>query len=335
MQTFVECVTWPGLLPALEHEVQALGWPYMLDTRREAVRLPVAYSDRVGRLRCVQSAFVGSVYPVPRPKALLGQQYWDDIVMIAQRIMREQRFTTLEIDAAGAESSVMQRIATTLAERLALQSVKDEGELVVRIRPAEQGWEVLLRLTPRPHGTRAWRVCNMPGALNAVVAAAMVRWAGVFADERVLNMGVGSGTLLIERLLAGATQHAWGCDTNPEAIACAQQNVAAAGVATHVQLTDWDATRVPLPSASVDVIMADLPFGQLIGTHQHNLTLYPQWVAEAARLLAPQGRMVLISHENRLLEQVLHATAGIAVAERLQVKVGGMAPIAWLIRRDH
>lgn len=335
MQTFVECVTWPGLLPALEHEVQALGWPYTRDVRREAVRLPVVYADRVGRLRCMQSAFVGSVYPVPRPKALLGQQYWDDIVMVAQHIVREQRFTTLEIDAAGADSSVMQRIATTLAEQLALQVVKDEGELVVRIRPADQGWEVLLRLTPRPHGTRAWRVCNMPGAINAVVAAAMVRWAGVFADECVLNMGVGSGTLLIERLLAGAARQAWGCDTNPEAIACAQQNVAAAGVADNVQLTPWDATQVPLPAASVDVIMADLPFGQLIGTHQHNLTLYPQWLAEAARLLSPQGRMVLISHENRLLEQVIHATTGIAVAECIQVKVGGMAPMAWLIRRAH
>jgi 23S rRNA G2445 N2-methylase RlmL len=84
----------------------------------------------------------------------------------------------------------------------------------------------------------------------------------------------------------------------------------------------------------VDVILADLPFGQLIGTHQHNLSLYPLWIAEAARLLAPHGRMALISHENRLLEQVLQATKGIVVTERLQVKVGGMAPMAWLIRRD-
>jgi hypothetical protein len=44
--------------------------------------------------------------------------------------------------------------------------------------------------------------------------------------------------------------------------------------------------------------------------------------------------MALISHENRLLEQVLQATKGIVVTERLQVKVGGMAPMAWLIRRD-
>jgi 23S rRNA G2445 N2-methylase RlmL len=282
----------------------------------------------------MQSAFVGSWYPIPRPKALLGQQYWDDIISVAQRIMRERQFATLEIDAAGAESSVMQRIATTLASRLDLLPVSDDGELVVRIRPAVQGWEVLIRLTPRPHGTRTWRVCNMPGALNAVVAAAMVRWAGVYADECVLNMGVGSGTLLIERLLAGAAGQAWGCDTNSEALTCAQQNVAAADLAPRVQLTTWDATQVPLPAASVDVILADLPFGQLIGTHQHNLSLYPLWIAEAARLLAPHGRMALISHENRLLEQVLQATKGIVVTERLQVKVGGMAPMAWLIRRD-
>ena len=33
-----------------------------------------------------------------------------------------------------------------------------------------EGWEVLVRLTPRPLTARPWRVCNWPGALNAVVA---------------------------------------------------------------------------------------------------------------------------------------------------------------------
>ena len=56
--------------------------------------------------------------------------------------------------------------------------------------------------------------------------------------------------------------------------------------------------------------MADLPFGQLIGTHANNLTLYPAIMREAARLLSPRGRMVLVSHEIRLLQDSVHDVPG-------------------------
>jgi 23S rRNA G2445 N2-methylase RlmL len=84
------------------------------------------------------------------------------IVAFSQKITAEYEFATLELAAAGAESAVMQRIATTLAERLKLRVVPSEGDLQVRVRPSQTGWDVLLRLTPRPLGTRAWRVCTLP-----------------------------------------------------------------------------------------------------------------------------------------------------------------------------
>ena len=34
------------------------------------------------------------------------------------------------------------------------------------------GWETLVRTTPRPLATRYWRVCNYEAALNATVAHA-------------------------------------------------------------------------------------------------------------------------------------------------------------------
>ncbi len=54
-------------------------------------------------------------------------------------------------------------------------------------------------------------------------------------------------------------------------------------------------TDLPLSARSVDVITADLPFGQLVGSHDDNLTLYPGLLNEAARLLKQGGRMVLVS----------------------------------------
>ena len=41
--------------------------------------------------------------------------------------------------------------------------------------PTDEGWEALVRLTPRPLSARPWRVCNLPGALDATAAHAMAR----------------------------------------------------------------------------------------------------------------------------------------------------------------
>ena len=77
---------------------------------------------------------------------------------------------------------------------------------MLRVRKADirrDGWEVLIRLTPRPLSAREWRVCNMEGALNATIAAAMIEMTDPSARRpRVFNLMCGSGTLLIETTAA-------------------------------------------------------------------------------------------------------------------------------------
>lgn len=329
----IELATWPGVLPALLDELEAAQIHYSVDSKRHTavIEQRTIWPLRVS-VQCAQSAFVVLDFAVPRPKALLGQQYFDEIIRTAHTIMRVQQFTTMQIDAAGSDSTVMQRIATELAQRLGLQIVATEGEFVVRIRPSARGWQVLLRLSPRPLGARSWRVCNMPGALNAVVAAAMMRWAGLYDDDRILNVGAGSGTLLIERALMGPAATLVGCDVSAEARACAQQNIAAAQLHDQIAMHDWDATKLPITDGSVDLIMADLPFGQLIGTHRSNTQLYPAMMQEAQRVLSPRGRMVLISHEIRLLYHTLKAIETLQIIDELQVEVGGMHPVMYLVQ---
>lgn len=326
----LEYATWPGLIGALCEELDGLQLPYVVEGNTATVDAydPWRLSQKI---HCAQNAFVRLSYDVPRPKALLGQQYWDEIVATARDIVGRGSYSTLMVDAAGADSTVMQRIVQTLGTSLGLTVVADDADLQMRIRNRAGYWEVLFRITPRPLGTRTWRVCNYPGALNAVVAAAMVRFGGVYPEDRILNMACGSGTILIERLARGPVGKAIGCDTNTEALACARQNIAAAGYTKHITVETWDATQTPLPEASVDLIYIDLPFGQLIGTHHTNLTLYPAMLYEASRLLAPGGRMVVITHEIRLLRAVLEEIVTLQATDEVQVSVGGMAPLMVLI----
>ncbi|MFO7169739.1 MAG: RNA methyltransferase, partial [Chloroflexota bacterium] len=90
----------------------------------------------------------------------------------------------------------------------------------------------------------------------------------------------------------------------------------------------------PLPDASVSVLMADLPFGQLVGSHRDNEVLYPRIVAEAARVAAPGARMVLLTHEVRLLERVAAEQRGSwELVRTVRVRSSGMTPRLFLFRR--
>jgi tRNA (guanine6-N2)-methyltransferase len=83
----------------------------------------------------------------------------------------------------------------------------------------------------------------------------------------------------------------------------------------------------------VDVITADLPFGQLVGSHDDNLMLYPGLLKEAARLLKQGGRMVLVSHEVRLLDTLLEDSEHWKIEQNLRVTVGGLHPRIWVLSR--
>jgi tRNA (guanine6-N2)-methyltransferase len=179
-------------------------------------------------------------------------------------------------------------------------------------------------------------VCNMPGSLNATLAHCMMRLTDPTAEDRVLNLACGSGTLLVERLALAPALLAIGCDMNPAALECAQRNLQAAGYDRHVRLERWDAGQLPLEDGSVNVICADLPFGQLVGSHGENEVLYPRLLAEAARVAAPGAHMVLLTHEVRLLERVAEHYSDLwGVEEIVRVRSGGMTPRIYLFRRSN
>ena len=291
-------------------------------------------------LRSVAAVYSVQGFAIPRPRALLGNQQIAELTGAIEEVLAlapPGAYQTLRVSAAGEDSTVLTRLKGELAQRLGLEVAADEGDLLLRLRKQARGdgWEVLVRLSPRPLATRPWRVCNRPGALNATLAYAMMELTVPAPEDMVLNVACGSGTLLAERLLVCRAREAIGCDIDPAALACARENLRAAGLARQTRLEQWDATAMPLPDERVDVICADLPFGQLVGSHAENEAFYPAVFAEAARVARPGARMVLLTHEVRLLERVAWQFADQwQLAELLRVRSGGMTPAAALFHRQ-
>jgi tRNA (guanine6-N2)-methyltransferase len=305
-------------------------------------KLRFRYSGGLGALLDIRSmiaVYLVRRFMVPRPKALLGHQHLTALleqIAAARALFPKDAYRTLRLSAAGEDSSVMGRLKAELAQRTGLEIAPDEGDLLLRLRRAadREGWEALVRLSPRPLAARAWRVCNRPGAPNATLAYSMMRLSEPQPDDAILNLACGSGTLLVERLALGPARLAIGCDIDRSALECARQNLQAAGYDRQVRLEPWDATRLPLADRSVTLICSDLPFGQLVGSHSDNELLYPQIFAEATRVAASAARMVLLTHEVRLIERTASDyTDAWHMETVLRVRSGGMTPRVYLFRR--
>ncbi len=331
--------------------LEGLAWREMktlFDDRLERANIPARAGalrfEYVGnpyqllKIRTVQAIYLVQEHKVPRPKGLLGDEHFKKLlgqIKIARDLWPADTYKTLYISAAGSDSSVMTRLKEELAKSTGLVIGNEEGDLLIRVRKTKNGdgWETLVRISPRPQATRAWRVCNREGALNAPVAYAMNILSQPTEDDVYLNMGCGSGTLLIERMAAGDVKSIVGYDTDTTALECAGRNIEAAGYSEIIKRRQGNITDLPLAAKSVDVITADLPFGQLVGSHDDNLMLYPGLLKEAARLLKQGGRMVLVSHEVRLLDSLLEDSEHWKIEQNLRVTVGGLHPRIWVLSR--
>ncbi len=322
-----------GLAPWARQEAQEAGAEVGAE-RADGLRVrgPV---EALLSLRLAAAVYLRLGFAVPRPRALLGDEHLRRLTAAVRAVAGGTPFQGFRFAAAGADSAVFRRLADELRDATGLPHRPDDGELVLRVRPDPDGsgWEVLVRLTPRPLSARSWRVCNRAGGLNATLAAAMIRLAGVGPGDRFLNLMCGSGTLLVERALAGPAASLTGVDHDADALLCAEANLEAAGVAARCRLLRADVRETGLSPGGFDVIVADLPWGDAVGSHADNLDVHPAVLDVADRLGAPGVRLALLTHELRLLERVLRSQRRWRVDLDVQVAHGGHHPRLVVLRR--
>jgi len=177
-----------------------------------------------------------------------------------------------------------------------------------------------------------------PASTTPVIAAVMIRLAKIEPGHTLLDPFCGAGTLLVEAL-RGPAGHLLGADHDRRWIQATGRNLELAreridrtdSAATPITLWRGDARHLPLRDGSVDRIVSNLPFGKRVGSHRHNLTLYPDVLREYARVLTRSGRAVLLTEDKRLFAQSVQRTRGIRVIKEIEFATGGAHPSAYVI----
>ena len=143
------------------------------------------------------------------------------------------------------------------------------------------------QVAPRWDRIRSLYVCE------SAVEQAILEAAGDGPFERLVDLGTGSGRMLT--LLGGRSRVSIGLDLSQNMLNIARSNVTRAGL-ERVELRHGDVFATRLPDRSADLVVV----------HQvlHYLTDPQAAVAEAARLTATGGRLLIVDFAPHGLEQL-------------------------------
>lgn len=181
--------------------------------------------------------------------------------------------------------------------------------------PTRSGWQILVArrppfvdvaIAPRDIDDPrfSWRRRDVPAASHPTIAAALARVAGPRDDDVVWDPFVGSGAELIERAGLGPYRSLLGSDVDERALAAAFENCTAAGIEATLQKAD----ALTLRPRGATLVLTNPPMGRRASRVRGLAEFLDRFVAHAAEVLRPGGRLVWIApHPRRARNAALGA----------------------------
>ncbi|MBI3958958.1 MAG: methyltransferase domain-containing protein [Chloroflexi bacterium] len=197
---------------------------------------------------------------------------------------------------------------------------EDDGAAALNVRLFIEHAQALVgvRLGATPLHRRSYKQEQRPGSLKPTVAAALLEMLALRPGETFLDPCCGAGTILVEAARRGGL--AQGGDNDAGAVAAALSNAENAGVSIAVER--WDARCLPLPDGSVGCIAANLPWNRQVVIDADETLFYAQLCAEMERVLAPGGRVALLTNRPELLR-----FQRLACREQIEISLFGQRPV--------
>ena len=175
--------------------------------------------------------------------------------------------------------------------------------------------------------------------LRPANAQLLLRLADVQPGDVVLDPCVGIGTIPLECIHLPSNVYGLGGDVvltteqlGPIAAQYASESHVFRQTATATDSMAWDAALLPLRSQFVDVVLSDLPFGQVCLSASKLAQQLPLWVAEWTRVLVPStGRLIILCGNTKPLLKALKETGAYVLPPEavFPVNIGGL--IAWVV----
>jgi precorrin-6B methylase 2 len=207
------------------------------------------------------------------------------------------------------------------AERIARKDLINDPTASLWEAVVDESHGIRVELWPRglDDARFDYRVEQVPASSHPTLAAALARLGGARPDDVVWDPFVGGGTELVERARLGPFKKLLGTDLDDAALERAKKNLAAAAV--DAELLTGDARKYR-PRERPTLIITNPPMGRRVLNKQLTGALYDEFLAHAANVLAPGGRLVWISP--RADDTVVRAKKlGFEIVSRQRIDMAG------------
>ena len=173
-----------------------------------------------------------------------------------------------------------------------------------------------------------------PTVLRSTVCHGLLRLCGLSSGDIVLDPMCGSGSISIEGGLSWENTFHIAGDLHEAAVTRTARNMAAQSMALKMDALQWDVTSLPILSASIDVVVTDMPFGKRMGSHSDNRKLYPAALREMGRVCRlDSGRAVILTADNKCLSNALVKSSLWSRQRTYWANVGGIRAAVYILKR--
>lgn len=213
-----------------------------------------------------------------------------------------------------------------------LVNAPSDYEIEVRVEQRQNGGANLyIKLFTLADHRFDYRLGALPASMHPATAAAVLRGAQAHLspNARVLDPCCGSGTFLIERGLLTPCASLTGVDIAHAAIDIARKNAEAAHCDAKFIANDCLRFTAARP---YDELIANLPFGNRVGSHDDNRRLYAGILDRLPQWLKSGGTAILYTMEYTLLKNLIRERPRLSLLSQLRTEAGGLTPTVFVLK---
>lgn len=231
----------------------------------------------------------------------------------------------------------VQRDAGSLIEEQYNLKVDLEGyDIEVRVDVFDNHCLLGIQLTRQSLSNRLNRDYIPRVSLKPHVAYGMIHYAGLKGNEdAILDPLCGSGTILLELNHIYPKLPLYGNDIYPGVIEGAKANIQRVGVNDRVIIQQGDVFHLDelYDPDSFDAIITNPPFGVKLAKEKNFPNFYNHLIDKGERVLKPTGTMVLLTMKSDLLQRIIAEREGMKLENLKSIKLGGIQPRLFQIRK--
>ena len=309
-----------GLRHVVLGELARIGTYHVLEQNKENMYLKLdEHFTKLLSMKSIYSVSIATSSKFYNPAYISAHKgLAKDLISFVMDVSKDT-FKTFKISCAGQDSHAVQSIKSFITQDFKM-TYNDEADLKITIGKMSSDWEMSCQMTSRPLSLRSYKSIHMPGAMDPTIAFGLNSMLGLENKNSYLNPFCGSGTLLVESVLAYKNlEKVVGFDNNKTNLSIAYKNITKAKLIDKIKLYEKDIHDNP-DLGQYDAIVADLPFGMVIGKGQDMTQLYATFLEYAYNHLNSGGMLGAFTHESSILLGAINQNH-FSLVEEIEIKI--------------